>query len=188
MAGVGGVPLFDQRGNPFARIAGKAIDIGAIESLPTPPPLLGDYNQDAVVDAADFTVWRNSLNSHVAVYSGADGNGNGIIDSADCDVWKAHFGETLPSLNVGEASTAESIASLAPIDPLPVVAANGTPARMSRGPALAPSDAVFSRLGNRTRQSIVRSEDLAPTRCRRHCDFRLAAAQSSVECGARISR
>ena len=60
------------------------------------PELSGDYNQNTVVDAADYTVWRDTLGqSSVTPYSGADGSGNGAIDAADYGVWKSHFGETL---------------------------------------------------------------------------------------------
>ena len=62
------------------------------------PQLLGDYNLDGIVDAADFTVWRDALGESVPPYVGADGNGNGAVDSADYDVWKSHFGETVSSV------------------------------------------------------------------------------------------
>ena len=58
--------------------------------------LPGDYNDDGVVDAADYTVWRNTLGQSVAILTtGADGDGDGTITMADYQVWKAHFGETL---------------------------------------------------------------------------------------------
>jgi autotransporter-associated beta strand protein len=53
----------------------------------------GDYNRNGVVDAADYTLWRDTLGQSVSAYSGADGNGNGVIDAGDYDVWKTHFGE-----------------------------------------------------------------------------------------------
>jgi autotransporter-associated beta strand protein len=53
--------------------------------------LLGDYNQDGVVDAADYTVWRDTLGSTTDLR--ADGNDNGVIDQGDFAIWKAHFGE-----------------------------------------------------------------------------------------------
>jgi hypothetical protein len=57
-------------------------------------PVLGDYNHNAVVDAADYVVWRDSLNQSVPNGTGADGNDNGLIDSADYDIWKSHFGQS----------------------------------------------------------------------------------------------
>jgi hypothetical protein len=55
--------------------------------------LPGDYNRDGVVGAADYTVWRNTLNqTDVDPYSGADGDGDGDITPADYDVWKANYG------------------------------------------------------------------------------------------------
>ena len=63
--------------------------VGAAEQ---PPELVGDYNGDDVVNAADYTIWRNALGTNVPKYSGADGNGNGAIDAADYDEWKANFG------------------------------------------------------------------------------------------------
>jgi hypothetical protein len=56
----------------------------------------GDYNDDGSVDAADYTVWRNTFG---AIGSGlaADGNGNGSIDGGDYSVWKTNFGASAGS-------------------------------------------------------------------------------------------
>jgi hypothetical protein len=56
--------------------------------------LAGDYNENGVVDAADYILWRNTLGTAVVEYSSADGNGNGIVDGPDFDVWSSHFGAT----------------------------------------------------------------------------------------------
>jgi T5SS/PEP-CTERM-associated repeat protein len=61
--------------------------------------LVGDYNADGTVNAADYTVWRNALESGNLA---ADGNDDGMITRLDYDVWKLHFGESLDS---GAAST-----------------------------------------------------------------------------------
>lgn len=58
--------------------------------------LAGDYNQDSVVDAADYTLWRDSFGASVSIGTGADGNGDGIIDSGDYAVWLNHYGESIP--------------------------------------------------------------------------------------------
>jgi hypothetical protein len=56
--------------------------------------LAGDYNFNGVVDAADYTVWRDSL-GQMGTGLAADGNNNQIVDEPDYAVWKDHFGETL---------------------------------------------------------------------------------------------
>jgi hypothetical protein len=55
--------------------------------------LPGDYNGDHEVNAADYTVWRNSLGATGAGLA-ADGDGDRRITLLDYDVWKAHYGES----------------------------------------------------------------------------------------------
>ena len=92
----------DQRGTGFDRVKdgngdGKAIvDIGAFESQAVIPALPGDYNRNGTVDAADYTVWRDTLGQSVAPSSGADGNGDQQVNQVDYDLWAANFGMTLP--------------------------------------------------------------------------------------------
>ena len=50
VAGVDGVPVHDQRGEPFTRIYGGRIDMGAVEALPA-GFLPGDFNGNGVVEA-----------------------------------------------------------------------------------------------------------------------------------------
>jgi len=56
----------------------------------------GDFNQDGVVDAADYVVWRDTL-GQTGRGLAADGDGNGQIDAGDYDVWKIHFGQPVGS-------------------------------------------------------------------------------------------
>ena len=56
-----------------------------------PVGLPGDYNDDGVIDAADYTVWRDNLGSTIP----NDPTGD-VASDADYDYWKAHFGETTP--------------------------------------------------------------------------------------------
>ncbi len=67
-----------------------------------PPPLWGDYNEDGVVNAADYVVWRDSLGSQTAL-ANDDTAGVGLDDY---NRWQAHFGET----NVGGAGSASGAA------------------------------------------------------------------------------
>jgi hypothetical protein len=53
--------------------------------------LVGDYNANGIVDAADYTVWRDSLGS-TGTGLAADGNGDNMITQLDYDIWKANFG------------------------------------------------------------------------------------------------
>jgi hypothetical protein len=62
--------------------------------------LFGDYNDDHVVNAADYTVWRNML--------GTDGPlphdfTPEVVDDDDYDYWKAHFGESSGGLGSSAA-------------------------------------------------------------------------------------
>ncbi len=67
----------------------------------------GDYNEDGKVDAADYTVWRNSLGQSVALGTMADGDGNGTIDTGDYAIWKAHFGESVAIGSGGGSGVAD---------------------------------------------------------------------------------
>lgn len=120
VAGSNGIPMVDQRGAPFARIVdGKApvgarIDIGAVEWQPhAVPALVGDFNLDKRVDAADYTLWRDTLGAMVEPYGGADADGNGKIETADYQLWKSHFGQSNSSVGDGDGGGSVSISSLA---------------------------------------------------------------------------
>ncbi len=72
----------------------------------------GDYNQDGVVNAADYTAWRNSLGATNRVpFSGADGNGDGKIDGLNYQRWRDNFGATV-SLTVDSATAAHGLATI----------------------------------------------------------------------------
>jgi hypothetical protein len=75
--------------------------------------LVGDYNFDGAVDAADYTVWRDSLGSTTAL--AADGNGNKVVDADDYDAWKQNFSAQMGGGSADGAQVPEPIvtASLA---------------------------------------------------------------------------
>jgi hypothetical protein len=66
----------------------------------------GDYNRDNRVDAADYVVWRRTLNQSVPNGEGADGNYDGVINGLDYSVWRANFGA---AAGTGTSTTAVSV-------------------------------------------------------------------------------
>jgi hypothetical protein len=73
--------------------------------------LPGDYNSDGFVDAADYTVWRDSLGS-TGVDLTADGNGDELVDAADYHVWRSNYGNSL--MNTASTSGLTSNAASVP--------------------------------------------------------------------------
>lgn len=72
-------------------VAGHPLSgVPAIDTVP------GDYNSDGMVDAADYTLWRNQL-GQVGVGLEADGNGDGFVDQQDYGIWKQNFGAASPT-------------------------------------------------------------------------------------------
>ncbi len=63
--------------------------------------LAGDYNNDGVVDAADYVVWRNASPSATLPNDTTPGS----VTSADYAVWRSNFGNAL-SLGSSAAATA----------------------------------------------------------------------------------
>lgn len=61
----------------------------------TAPFLPGDFNDDGVVNLADYTVWRNNLGASAG--SLANDIDGGVIDTRQYETWKASFGGNLPS-------------------------------------------------------------------------------------------
>ena len=51
----------------------------------------GDFNDSNVVDAADYTIWRNNLGQPEGNLLNGNGNG-GTIDATDYALWKTNFG------------------------------------------------------------------------------------------------
>jgi len=71
------------------------------------PLLAGDYNLNGIVDAADYTVWRNALGSTISL--AADGDRDQVIDIGDFQIWKSHYGD---AAGAGLAQTVPEPASL----------------------------------------------------------------------------
>jgi glucose/arabinose dehydrogenase len=67
----------------------------------TPGPMDGDYNQNGVVDAADYTVWRDALGTSLAT---ADGDGDGVVDRDDYVIWQWTFGNVAGDVSASVAA------------------------------------------------------------------------------------
>ena len=75
------------------------------------PP--GDFNVDGVVDAADYSVWRDTR-GQTGVGLAADVTGqdllgipDGVVDDADYAIWAANFGRSVDAPNGAAAATPE---------------------------------------------------------------------------------
>ncbi|MEM8863970.1 MAG: fibronectin type III domain-containing protein, partial [Planctomycetota bacterium] len=73
-------------------------------------PASADFNDDLIVDVADFTLWRDQLGAAVTPGTGADATGDGLVSVADYQVWKDQFGTVI-------TPPAMPLASVAPAPP-----------------------------------------------------------------------
>ncbi|WP_228714458.1 autotransporter-associated beta strand repeat-containing protein [Posidoniimonas corsicana] len=54
--------------------------------------LAGDFNADGVVDAADYSVWRDNLGALDEDSLSGNGSNSGGVDAADYELWRSNFG------------------------------------------------------------------------------------------------
>jgi hypothetical protein len=151
-AGMDDVPLYDQRGTPFSRVANgddipeARIDIGAFEWQAN--PLAGDYNYSGVVDASDYVLWRKTLGSTMDLR--ADGDGDADVDQDDYLVWRSNFGAVAPDPPEASAVTFSTVGSSAATavasEPSTTSGDNGSVTAPKRTmPLDTPASAVFRR-------------------------------------------
>ena len=63
--------------------------------------LPGDFNNDCVVDAADYTIWKENLGGDSSVLNG-NGTGEATVVQADYTLWKDNFGKTCSDIESSE--------------------------------------------------------------------------------------
>jgi Calx-beta domain len=131
------------------------------------PGNLGDYSGNGVVDAADYTVWRDRVGQIVSSFSGADGNGNGVIDSGDYNVWKAQFGKVFPGAGAGNSTEmlAAPVAAPLPASPPKTNAVEAHDLALTQLAALAasvfkPASVSNAKLSSRVAASSTTSDQL----------------------------
>jgi hypothetical protein len=70
---------------------------GTFNLLPFTPPMggvAGDYNNNGVVDAADYVVWRDLLGTGTQLQNEGSGVTPGMVTQEDYETWRANFGKT----------------------------------------------------------------------------------------------
>ena len=96
-------------------------DEATLLATPNPNPmpaaaLIGDYNGNGEVDAADYTVWRDNLNMSAAALQNRDPDITGLVKEADFLAWRDNFGNTDGG---GGAGSGMTILAYSPIQSVP---------------------------------------------------------------------
>ena len=88
----------------------------------------GDYNGDFLVNAADYTIWRNTLGSMTDLRAnGNDADASaGKIDQADFDFWKSRFGADSGSGGISASAAPEPTWATLPVELLKFLAIRPT--------------------------------------------------------------
>lgn len=71
----------------------------------------GDYNLNGVVDAADYTIWRDTLGSTTDLRANGNNirNSIGVIDMADYELWRFNYGRTSGAGAASGLGSAETV-------------------------------------------------------------------------------
>jgi hypothetical protein len=118
-AGTGGRGSLVMLGFPFETITTAANRAAVMDrvfdffALAPPPSPNADFNGDGTVNAADYTVWRDSKGANVAPGELGDADFNGQVDQQDYIIWKQQFG-TSPGAGGGAGAGDAAVESLAP--------------------------------------------------------------------------
>jgi len=82
-----------------------AVVYGTFGSV-SPPGLTGDYNNNGIVDAADYVIWRKASNTNAVLPNDPLG---GTIGQAQFNQWRANFGKTLSGSGSGSGLGIEAV-------------------------------------------------------------------------------
>lgn len=89
---------FDRDGDWDLLVAGNILRV-----FENTPALLADYNFNGIVDAADYTIWKDTFGSSSKL--NADGNDDNTVDAADYTVWRDHFGNSFVARATASATS-----------------------------------------------------------------------------------
>jgi hypothetical protein len=104
--------------NLFAHANDLVINVDSIV-YNTIEGVLGDYNENGVVDAADYNLWRDNLGANIALPN--EGASTGVVDQEDYDFWKLHFGEGTPGAGGVSTSAVPEPATLLSLLPFAAI-------------------------------------------------------------------
>jgi hypothetical protein len=83
---------------------------GIVEYVSTPGGVLGDYNNNGTVDAADYVMWRNSMGQPITLPNDPT---PGTVDNTDYTLWRSNFGKNAGSGSASASAVPEpSVAAL----------------------------------------------------------------------------
>ncbi|QDT68804.1 hypothetical protein MalM25_17290 [Planctomycetes bacterium MalM25] len=78
----------------------NAVELAVVAPISTVP---GDYNNDGVVDAVDYSVWRDHFNTSTLLPNDPTA---GSVTNEDYEVWKANYGQTASAMPMPTSPTA----------------------------------------------------------------------------------
>jgi sugar lactone lactonase YvrE len=82
---------FDTNGHFLGVLASQLEQVGGLAWTASPLTTAGNYDGAGGVTTADYAKWKADFGKLVAPGNGADGNGDGIVDAADYTIWRDHF-------------------------------------------------------------------------------------------------
>lgn len=85
---------------------------GQVHYLAATGGVQGDYNNNGIVDAADYTLWRNNLGQPAGALQNRNPLNSGNINQTDYTYWKQRFGATSGSGSIGTSQVPEPSAYL----------------------------------------------------------------------------
>jgi hypothetical protein len=108
----------------YGRVTGGLTALLRLQPRELPP---GDYNYDGVVNAADYTVWRDTLGSTTRL--AADGDRSAVVDQGDLAVWRSGFVAGGPTVAVAPEPSGVGLGWAAVVAPVFAVRARRRAAR-----------------------------------------------------------